>query len=134
MAAHVIDKFPLFLILDSQDLNVLKGSELPKGYLKNASIFSRTDNLSLFVCLCLEVTHIKKAETVGLCVQKFLQSLPSYGLVSIGQIYRRRSGRTFVVEERHHITEFFDTSRNMRLAGNLFEPLKASFGEACGDT
>jgi ethanolamine utilization cobalamin adenosyltransferase len=117
MTAHVIDKFPLFLVLDSQDLNVLKRSELPKRYLKNASIFSCTDNVSLFICLCLKVTHIKEAETVGLCVQKLVQSFPS-----------------FVVEERDHITKFLNTPGNVRLAGNLFEPFKASFGEACGDT
>ena len=79
MTPHVINKLPLFLVLDSQNLNVLKRCELPKRYVEDASVFSSPDNLSLFICLCLKVTNIKEAEAIGLCMQKLLQPFPSYG-------------------------------------------------------
>lgn len=72
MAPHVINKLPLFLVLHTQNLDVLEGSELAKCYVENAGIFSSADNFSLFVCLCLEVTNIKEGEAVGLCMEKFL--------------------------------------------------------------
>lgn len=72
MGAHVINKLPLFLVLDAQDLDVLKGSELAKCNVENAGIFASADNFSLLVCLCLEVTNIKEGEAVGLCMKEFL--------------------------------------------------------------
>lgn len=72
MTAHVVDKFALFLVLNSQNLNVLKRSELPKGYLENTSVFSSADNLFLFIYLCLKVTQIEEAKAVGLYAQKVL--------------------------------------------------------------